>query len=87
MIGYRIEDMTCGGCVRAIRAAVARVAPQASVQADVASRSVRIDGSDDVDAIGAAIAEAGFHASPAEVALAGPTPRSGGCGGCGCGGG
>ncbi|MCZ8098813.1 MAG: hypothetical protein O9972_12930 [Burkholderiales bacterium] len=43
---YRIEDRACGGCVRAIRAAVARVAPMADMETDVAARRVHVEGSD-----------------------------------------
>ena len=56
MITYRIEDMTCGGCVRAIRAAVARVAPAAAVHADVGTRGVSVEGALDAAAVDAAIA-------------------------------
>lgn len=86
MLAYRIEDMTCGGCVRAIRTAVARVAPAASVEADVATRRVRIDGSEDTAAIGDAIAAAGFDARPLEAVAAGAPAARAGCspGGCRC---
>jgi len=62
MINFQVEDMSCGGCVRAIRAAVAAVAPQAVLEADVASRRVSIEGTDDAAAIEQAIAGAGFSA-------------------------
>lgn len=62
MITFRVEDMTCGGCVRAIRAAVAAVAPGALVTADLASRRVEIEGVVDGAAIERAIAGAGFNA-------------------------
>ena len=61
MITFRVEDMTCGGCVRAIRAAVAALAPEALVAADVASRRVEIEGVVDGTAIERAIAGAGFN--------------------------
>ena len=92
MLAYRIEDMTCGGCVRAIRAAVARVAPTATLEADVAARRVQIEGSDVSDkaaGVRAAIAAAGFDVAPLEPAAAGTAAaRGGGCGsgGCRCGG-
>jgi copper chaperone CopZ len=73
MITFRVEDMTCGGCVRAIRAAVAALAPEALVAADVASRRVEIEGVVDGTAIERAIAGAGFNVVRApegpEVAL------------------
>ncbi len=84
MIAYRIEDMTCGGCVRAIRAAVAKVTPSATVQADVGERLVRIGGIDDATAIEAAIRAAGFDAVAVEPAVAAEPAATGGCGGGGC---
>jgi copper chaperone len=60
MIAYRIEDMHCGGCVRAIGAAVSRVSPTATLQADVEARLLRVDAGDDAAGIEAAIRAAGF---------------------------
>jgi copper chaperone len=86
MIAYRIEDMTCGGCVRAIRAAVGTVAPGAVLTADVEARTVRIEGASDATRIEAAIAGAGFAPTridaPAAPAMAAGCGGSGG--GCGC---
>jgi copper chaperone len=89
MIAYRIDDMTCGGCVRAIRAAVSTVAPGAALTADVEARTVRIEGGGDAARIEAAIVGAGFAPTridaPAAPAMA--TGCGGGGGGCGCAGG
>ncbi|MEI7447604.1 MAG: cation transporter, partial [Burkholderiales bacterium] len=56
MPSYEIPDMTCGGCVRAIRAAVARVAPSASLEVDLATRRVSVEGEADAAAAAAAVA-------------------------------
>jgi copper chaperone len=85
MLAYRIDDMTCGGCVRAIRAAVAKVAPEASVQADVAARRVTIEGADHASAqVAEAIGAAGF--APVGIDAAG-LGAAASASGCGCGGG
>lgn len=88
MLAFDISDMTCGGCVRSIRAAVARVAPTATVQADLATRRITVDGATDATAVAAAIAAAGFAATPLEAVVeSAPRGSAGGCGRggrCGC---
>ena len=59
MIEFQVNDMTCGHCVGAITQAVAAVAPAASVEIDLPTHRVRIDGSDQAEALRAAIADAG----------------------------
>jgi copper chaperone len=85
MINFQVEDMSCGGCVRAIRAAVAAVAPQAVLEADVAARRVSIEGTDDAAALERAIAGAGFSALrvPDALGAAGGSGKAGK--GCCCG--
>jgi copper chaperone len=89
MIAYRIDDMTCGGCVRAIRAALNAVAPGAALAADLETRTVRIDGEVDPGRIEAAIVDAGF--APVRIEVAPVAATAGGCGGggggCRCAGG
>ena len=43
MIELTINDMTCGGCVASITRVVKGLDPSATVDADVASKRVRID--------------------------------------------
>lgn len=81
MITFRLEDMTCCECVRAIRAAVAAVAPGVLVTADVASRRVEIAGAVD----GAAIERAGPSAKAMPSRQPGTSGRAGTgrcCGAC-----
>ena len=61
MIELTINDMTCGGCVASITRVVKGLDPDAIVDADVASKHVRIDSVIDTDAVVAAIAHAGYH--------------------------
>ncbi len=60
--------MTCDGCVRSIRQAVAALDPAASVAADLASHRVTIDSATPAPALAEALRDAGF--SP-EMAPAG----------------
>jgi copper chaperone len=67
MIELRVEGMTCGHCVSAVTRAVKAVDPQANVQIDLGSGRVSVDGRSSADALGKAIAEAGYPASPASA--------------------
>lgn len=60
MIEFQVNDMTCGHCVNAITQAVAAVDAAAKVDIDLPTHRVRIHGSDQVEAMRAAIAEAGY---------------------------
>jgi copper chaperone CopZ len=65
MIRFQVPDMHCGGCVRRVTRAVQSVDPAATVEADVPGREVRVEGSADPAALMAALAEAGYPATPA----------------------
>jgi copper chaperone len=60
---FTIPDMDCGGCVRAITEAVHRLDAAATVQADLATKLVQVNGTGD---FAAAIESAGFTVSPAQ---------------------
>ena len=70
MIRFQVPDMHCGGCVRRVTKAVQSVDPAARVEADVPSREVRVEGSADPAALMAALAEAGYPATPANSTAA-----------------
>jgi copper chaperone CopZ len=61
MIELTVNDMTCGGCVGSITRVVKGLDPDATVNADVATKRVTIDSVVDTDAVVAAIANAGYH--------------------------
>ena len=61
MIELTINDMTCGGCVASITRVVKNLDANANVDADVASKRVKIDSAIHADALLSAIAHAGFH--------------------------
>jgi len=57
---FHVEGMTCGGCARSVTKAIELVDPQASVQADPASRRVQVQTSASEAEIVAALTDAGF---------------------------
>lgn len=57
---FHVEGMTCGGCARSATKAIELVDPQASVQADPASRRVQVQTSASEAQIVAALTDAGF---------------------------
>jgi copper chaperone len=57
---FHVDGMTCGGCARSVAKAIEQVDPQASVQADPASRRVQVQTSASEAQIVAALTEAGF---------------------------
>ncbi|ARP95400.1 heavy-metal-associated domain-containing protein [Bordetella genomosp. 13] len=59
-IELTVPDMTCGHCVKTITEAVRAAAPEAQVQADVATHQVRVSGTQRGEAVRAAIREAGY---------------------------
>lgn len=61
MIELTINDMTCGGCVASITRVVKGLDPNASVDADVAAKRVKISSVIKSEAVIAAISDAGFH--------------------------
>jgi copper chaperone len=58
---FHTDDMTCGGCVRAIERAVAAVDPAAKLTADLAAHRVEVATTHPRAAIAAAIEAAGFR--------------------------
>ena len=63
MIELRVEGMTCGHCVSAVTRAVKTVDPEADVQVDLGTGKVRVDGRSSAEALGKAIADAGYPAA------------------------
>lgn len=63
-MNYRIDAMHCDGCAGAVKAAIREADEAASVTLDVPARRVSIE-SARPDAVLAALADAGFPATPA----------------------
>ena len=57
---YRVEGMTCDGCVRAVTRAIARAAPAAKVAVDLQAGRVTVDGEAPPERVAQAVAAAGF---------------------------
>lgn len=60
MIEFKVERMTCGGCAAAVRAAVAGVAPNARMEIEIATGTLRVEGEADEARVRAAIEQAGY---------------------------
>ena len=61
---FNVPDMSCGHCAAAIEKAVKSVDPDASVEADLASRTVTIASAKDPAWLQGALREAGYPATP-----------------------
>ncbi len=60
MTSFTVFDMTCGGCIKAITAAVKEVAPDATVVTDLATHRVDVIGSASAEVLAEAMRDAGF---------------------------
>ena len=52
--------MTCGHCVSVVAKAIKQTDPQALVEIDLASHRVRVETTEDLETIEAAVVEAGY---------------------------
>ena len=64
MIKFNVNGMTCGGCARAVTNAVQQIDPAASVDVDLAAKTVSVESSADDGEVKAAIEEAGYTVAP-----------------------
>lgn len=60
MLRFRIDGMTCQGCVSAVSQAVASAAPGQAVKVSLESGEVEVGAEADAAAVAAAIESAGF---------------------------
>ena len=60
MIDFKVQGMTCGGCVRGVTNALQRVDANAVVNVDLASKTVSVSSAADVQQLKQAIEKAGF---------------------------
>jgi len=67
MYQLQVENMTCGHCVSAVTKAVQSVDPQAQVQIELADKSVQVGTDKGLDAVRAAIEEAGYPVTSAQA--------------------
>lgn len=61
MYELQVEGMSCNHCVQTVTKSVQSVASGAKVEVDLAAKKVRVDGAADLQAIAAAIEDAGFE--------------------------
>lgn len=62
MYALNIERMTCGGCAARVTKALQALDAEAKVDIDLAGKTVRVASSASLDAITAALAQAGYPA-------------------------
>jgi len=58
---FQVNDMSCGGCARSITNAVKQVDPAASVDVDIAHKTVKVTSSVSPENVLNAISEAGYN--------------------------
>jgi copper chaperone len=60
MIEFHVESMTCGHCVGRVTQAIKAVDPQARVECDLATHTVRVDTREEREALAGALVDAGY---------------------------
>lgn len=60
MYELQVEGMTCGGCVKSVTRSVQAVDSSAKVDVDLPNRRVRVDTQASLEAVKAAIDDAGY---------------------------
>jgi len=63
MIEFKIEDMRCGHCASVITKTVKEIDANATVDIDLAGKTVRIASSEDRSTLAQALDEAGYPAA------------------------
>ncbi|KQW97072.1 copper-binding protein [Massilia sp. Root418] len=66
MYQLQVEEMSCGHCVASVTKAVKAIDAQASVEVDLAGKQVMVQSGAPLDAVKAAIADAGFPVTAAQ---------------------
>ena len=64
MIEFKVGDMTCSHCVRAVTEAVREAEPEARVYVDLETKRVRVEGASGSQKVAGAIREAGYTPEP-----------------------
>ena len=65
MTELRIDGMTCGHCVAAVKKALERVPGVTAAQVELATGRARVEGEPSLDALLAAVQDEGYQAAPA----------------------
>jgi copper chaperone len=61
MYEFKLPDMTCGHCVRAVNQALHETDPEARVEVDLPAQQVRVETTRSREAVVAALAGAGYQ--------------------------
>jgi copper chaperone len=61
---FKLPDMVCGGCAQSVTQALRQLDPQAQVQVDLPSQTVRVSSAQPREALAQALAGAGFAEAP-----------------------
>ncbi len=61
MIRFKVANMSCGGCARAVTAALRGVDPEAEVSVDLGRREVAVASTAAAEKLAGALHEAGFE--------------------------
>ena len=61
---YRVEGMTCGGCVRHVEKALRATPGVSEVRVDLARATATVTGAAPFEALAAQVAEAGYRLLP-----------------------
>jgi copper chaperone len=65
MITMKVEGMTCMGCVKSVKGAIAQADPAAAVEVDLATGSVRVDTKLARETVVSAVENAGYDVASA----------------------
>jgi copper chaperone len=60
---FRIENMTCGGCVRSVTKTIHAADPSAEITADPVTRTLDVTTTLSRDVVAAALADVGYPAT------------------------
>ncbi len=60
MLEFKVQAMSCSHCVAAITEAVRSIDPQADVEVDLSSKTVRVESSASRERVAASLIEAGY---------------------------
>ncbi len=61
MVRFKVANMSCGGCARAVTAALRDVDPQAEISVDLGRREVVVASTAGAENFAGALREAGFE--------------------------
>ena len=65
MTTFHIPDMSCGHCKSTVEKTIHALDPAAQIEFDMAARQITVESGTDAARVTAALAEAGYPASPA----------------------